>query len=249
MNGLGWKLTLVSVALVLPALGTTASDAPPTDQTPIDCPLHAKGVHTGDLKPFAETEKYIEFLERPDRAEWQKPDAVIRALGLKGTETVADVGAGSGYFTFRLAKALPRGKVVATDIDPEMIRHIHHKVLTEKIPNVRVVLADPADPTVPGDADIVFISDVLHHVANRDAWLGRLSAETRPGTRLVVIEFREGQLPQGPPEALKIPKAEMIRLVRAAGFVLETDDSALLPYQTFLLFRRAAPACQRPRST
>lgn len=233
------KTFLLSMALAVPAL---AAAAPAAAETPIDCPLHAKGVQPGDLKPFAVTEKYIEFLERPDRAEWQKPEAVVRALRLQGTEIVADIGAGSGYFTFRLAKVLPRGKVVATDIDPEMIRHIHHKVLTEGIKNVSVVLADPADPTVPGTADLVFIADVLHHVTNRESWLARLAGETRPGARLVVIEFREGRLPQGPPEAVKIPKAELIRLVRGAGFVLESDDPALLPYQTFLVFRRAAPA-------
>jgi SAM-dependent methyltransferase len=236
----GFKTVLVSTALAAPVLGGAAGDDPPAGQAPIDCPLHAKGVHPADLKPFAETERYIEFLERPDRAGWQRPDAVVAALGLEGTETVADVGAGSGYFTFRFAKALPRGKVVATDVDPEMIRHIHHKVLTERIPNVSVVLADAADPTVPRDAGLVFIADVLHHVARRDAWLGKLAAETKAGTRLVVIEFREGKLPQGPPENIKVPKAELIRLVQKAGFTLESDDPALLPYQTFLAFRRAA---------
>jgi ubiquinone/menaquinone biosynthesis C-methylase UbiE len=83
---------------------------------------------------------------------------------------------------------------------------------------------------------------VLHHVTNREAWLGALARELRPGARLAVIEFREGRLPQGPPEAVKIPKAELIRLVQEAGFTLETDDPALLPYQTFLLFRRVALA-------
>jgi ubiquinone/menaquinone biosynthesis C-methylase UbiE len=237
----GLKTALLSAALAMPVHGG-AADAPAAAEMPIDCPLHAKGVKAGDLKPFAETEKYIEFLERPDRAEWQKPDAVVRALRLQGTEVVADIGAGSGYFTFRLAKVLTRGKVVATDIDPVMIRHIHHKVLTGNIKNVSVVLADPADPTIPGNADLVFIADVLHHVTNREAWLARLASETRPGARLVLIEFREGRLPQGPPEAVKIPKAELIRLVRGAGFVLEKDDPVLLPYQTFLVFRRAAPA-------
>ena len=169
MNGPGFAPFLASMVLAAPGFALAADDNQPGGQAPIDCPLHAKGVHPADLKPFAETEKYIEFLERPDRAEWQKPDAVVAALGLKGNETITDVGAGSGYFTFRFAKALPRGKVVATDIDPEMIRHIHHKVLTESIPNVGVVLADAADPTVPSNTDVVFITDVLHHVSNRDA--------------------------------------------------------------------------------
>jgi hypothetical protein len=88
----------------------------------------------------------------------------------------------------------------------------------------------------------LFISDVLHHVPNWDARLGKLAAETKAGTRLVVIEFREGQLPQGPPEGVKVTKAELIRLVQRAGFTLEADDPALMPYQTFLAFRRSAAA-------
>ncbi len=239
MNVPSFKAVLVSLALAAAAVSDAGAEGPAPGQTPIDCPLHSKGVSPADLKPFAATEKYIEFLERPDRADWQRPDSVIRALRLEGNETVADVGAGSGYFTFRLAKVLPRGKVVATDIDPEMVRHLHHKVLAEAIPNVSVVLADAEDPAVPAGADLVFISDVLHHVAKREAWLGKLARETKPGTRLVMIEFREGQLPQGPPEAINVPKTTLVRLVQEAGFVLESDEQALLPYQTFLVFKRA----------
>ncbi len=96
---------------------------------PIDCPLQKLGVDPFHLRPFDGDEKYIAFLEKPERAVWQKPDDVVAALGLEGSETLIDVGAGSGYFTFRFAKALPRGKVIATDTEAEMIRHIHHKVM------------------------------------------------------------------------------------------------------------------------
>ena len=83
----------------------TAEDLPP-----IECPLRKAGIDKTKLKPFEEVEKYIKFLERPDRAKWQKPEAVVQALGLKGTETVVDLGSGSGYFTFRLSKAVPKGR-------------------------------------------------------------------------------------------------------------------------------------------
>lgn len=212
---------------------------------PIDCPLHEQGVNTGALRPFAETEKYIEFLERADRAAWQKPDAVVAALHLAGTETLVDVGAGSGYFTFRFAKALPRGKVIATDVDPEMIRHIHHKVLTQGIRNVKVVLAGPKDPSVDAAADVVFVCDVIHHVDGREAWLRKLAAEMKPGARLVVIEFKEGKLPEGPPEPVKIPKAKLVSMLEAAGFSLQADDPKLLPYQTFLTFAKPAKSASR----
>jgi predicted methyltransferase len=100
---------------------SAATPARAEGEPPIECPLHKQGVDPSHLKPFADVEKYIAFLERPDRAAWQKPDAVVAALGLAGTETVVDLGAGSGYFTFRFARALGAGKVVASDIAPEMI--------------------------------------------------------------------------------------------------------------------------------
>lgn len=205
---------------------------------PIDCPLHRAGVQPGALKPFDEVETYIAFLERPDRARWQKPDEVVAALHLTGAETVADVGAGSGYFSFRIARALPKGRVVALDVEPEMVRHVHHRVITEGISNVQALLADPKDPSVPREADVVFVCDVIHHVEGREAWLRKLAAEVRPGARLVVIEFKEGQLPEGPPEAVKIPKARLVGILRDAGFTLKIDDPKLLPYQTFLVFER-----------
>ncbi len=242
-------LALSFVALARAAESTPAGSPAPAAHDPanppIDCPLHTKGVNTDTLRPFAETEKYIEFLERADRAAWQKPDAVVAALHLAGSETLVDVGAGSGYFTFRFAKALPKGKVIATDIDPEMIRHIHHKVLTDGIANVKVVLTDPKDPRVDRAADVVFVCDVVHHVDGREAWLRKLAAEMKPGAKLVVIEFKEGKLPEGPPEAVKIPKAKLVSLLESAGFSLQSDQPELLPYQTFLTFTKPAKSAAR----
>lgn len=212
---------------------------------PIDCPLHKQGVDTRALRPFAETEKYIEFLERPDRAAWQKPDAVVAAMRLAGDETLVDVGAGSGYFTFRLAKALPRGKVIATDVEPEMVRHIHHKVLTDGISNVKAVLADATDPGVDPAADVVFVCDVIHHVDGREPWLRKLATEMKPGARLVVVEFKEGKLPEGPPESVKIPKAKLVSMLQGAGLSLQADDPKLLPNQTFLTFMKPAKSAAR----
>ncbi len=190
------------------------------------------------MKPFEDTEKYIAFLERPDRAVWQKPDALVASLGLTGSETVVDVGAGSGYFTFRFAKALPRGKVVATDIEPEMVRHIHHRAMTEGVSNAQAVLAEADDPKVPDGAQLVFVCDVLHHVKNRAAWLSKAHAEVAPGTKLVVVEFKEGDLPEGPPASLKLARADVVQAVSTAGFALTADNDALLPYQYVLTFER-----------
>ena len=203
---------------------------------PIDCPLRKQGIAPGHLRPFQDTQKYIAFLERADRAAWQKPDEVVAALDLKGTETVFDLGSGSGYFSFRLAKALPGGKVIAADTEAEMLRHIHHRVMSEGVRNIEVKLIQAADPAVSADADLVFLCDVLHHVADRPAWLAKLRGQMKSGARLALIEFREGKLPQGPPEAAKIPRAQLVDLVTKAGFRLRSERKDLLPYQVFLVF-------------
>jgi hypothetical protein len=80
---------------------------------------------------------------------------------------------------------------------------------------------------------------VLHHVPDRAAWLGKIVAEMRPGARLVLIEFKEGNLPEGPPESVKITRAQMVELATTAGLSLESERPELLPYQTFLVFRKA----------
>jgi 2-polyprenyl-3-methyl-5-hydroxy-6-metoxy-1,4-benzoquinol methylase len=207
-------------------------------QPAIACPLAKQGVHPADLRPFKDVEKYIAFLERPERATWQRPDAVVAALGLAGNETVVDVGAGSGYFSFRLARALPGGSVVASDIQPEMVRHMHHRALREGVQNLRVVLGQAEEPGIPPAADLVFVCDVLHHVPNQPAWLGKLAREMKVGARLVLVEFKEGKLPQGPPEKLKLSRSKLIELAKNAGLVLAVEKPNLLPYQTFLIFRK-----------
>jgi ubiquinone/menaquinone biosynthesis C-methylase UbiE len=203
---------------------------------PIDCPLRKQGITPHDLKPFADTQKYIDFLERSERAIWQRPDAVVQELHLSGAEKIADVGAGSGYFTFRFAQALPEGKVYAIDIEPEMLRHIHHKAMTEGVNNVEVIQSTPEDPKVPADVDLVFVCDVIHHVKDRELWLRKLAVQMKKGSQLVVIEFKEGDLPQGPPAAVKIPKRKLTDMIIEHNFKLNRDKADLLPYQEFLIF-------------
>lgn len=209
-----------------------------TANPPIECPLRKQGINPHDLKPFADVQKYINFLERSDRAAWQKPDAVIQELHLSGREKIADVGAGSGYFTFRFAQALPKSKVYAIDIEPAMLRYIHHKTMTEGIRNIEVVKSTPDDPKVPPGVDLVFVCDVLHHVKEREVWLRKLSSQMKKGAQLAVIEFKDGDLPEGPPAAVKIPEKKLIEMIAENNFKLDRDRPDLLPYQTFLIFTK-----------
>lgn len=238
-------LILFSVLILMPSSVKSENKEPDSSfkkstssETPIDCPLRKKGVLHDHSKPFKHTDKYIDFLERKDRIKWQKPDAVIETLNIRGDEKIADVGAGSGYFSFSFAFAVPQGKVYAIDIEPEMIRYVHHKAMMNNIKNIEAILAEPDDPKVPRDSDIVFICDVLHHIENKSLWLKKVHDQMKKGARLVLIEFKEGDLPEGPPEKIKIPQNEIITKVSNAGFTIISTDNKLLPYQTFLVFKK-----------
>jgi len=120
-----------------------------------------------------------------------------------------------------------------------MIRHIHHKAMSEGVTNLTPVIIRADDPEIPGDADCVFVCDVLHHVRDRAGWLKKVVSEMRPGARFVLIEFKEGKLPEGPPESVKLTKKQLLELVSQAGLQLEAEKADLLPYQVFLVFRKA----------
>lgn len=237
---------IVTVALASVLMGFSSlakaqdsEDAAKEKLPPIECPLRKAGIDPTKLKPFDEVEKYIQFLERKDRTQWQKPEEVVKALGLTGSDVVVDLGSGPGYFTFRLAKALPSGRVIAIDSEPEMARHVHRKVLGEGIRNIQAQVAKSEDdPGLPAGADLVFVCDVLMHVKQKPKWLRTIHSQMKSGARLVLIDFKEGDLPEGPPEKIKVPKVEVIRMCKEAGFTLKEDRSDLLPYQEFLAFER-----------
>jgi arsenite methyltransferase len=189
--------------------------------------------------PPESTSAYIRALEDPSRVEWQKPDEVVEKLGLKAGEAVADLGAGSGYFTLRFAQAAgPAGKVYAVDVDRGMLDNIERRAREAHLENIQLVLAEPHDPQLPASSvDMIFICDTLHHISDRATYYPLLARALRPGGRLVNIDFYKKPLPVGPPVAMKIAKEEMIEEVKPAGFHL-VKDFDFLPYQYFLIFQR-----------
>jgi len=174
---------------------------------------------------------YAKVLEDPSRDAWQKPHEVIMALELKKTETIADIGAGTGYFSRRFARHA--GTVWAVDIDPKLLE-IAGKNKPENLKLVHAKMDDPSLPT--GALDTIFICDVWHHIDGRSAYLLKLKKALKPGGRIVVIDFKEGKLPVGPPPSMKITEPEMVREFAAAGFKVSQRHD-ILPHQYFLEFR------------
>ena len=178
-------------------------------------------------------EEYMRVLEDPQRDSWQKPHEVVTALDLKPADTVADIGAGSGYFTRRFA--LHAGKVYAVDIDSKLL-----EAAVKGAPNnVEAILAAPDDPKLPAaSVDTIFFCDVLHHIEKRPAYYAKLAKVLKPGGRIVVVDFYKKELPVGPPPAMKIAEGDMVAELRTAGFGL-TKRLDILPYQSYLFFEKA----------
>jgi ubiquinone/menaquinone biosynthesis C-methylase UbiE len=134
------------------------------------------------------------LLEAPDRDEWQRPHQILDALGIADASVVADVGAGSGWFTVRLARRVgPNGLVYAQDVQPEMLAAITRRVQREGLANVRPVLGRGSDPRLPaGKLDAVLIVDVVHEIDDRVTLFKNLAAAITPLGRIGVVDFRSG---------------------------------------------------------
>jgi ubiquinone/menaquinone biosynthesis C-methylase UbiE len=185
----------------------------------------------------SDPKSYIGALEDPKRDAYQKPHEVMRALGLKAGEVIADIGAGSGYFTFRLTHHVgDRGKVYAVDVSPDMIRHINRRIRELKATNVVSILADPDDPLLPdASVDRFFFSDSWHHIDNQTKYLSLMKKMLKPVGEIVMIDFHKKDLPVGPPMQMKIAREDLIKEMESNGFRL-TKEHIFLPYQYFLVF-------------
>lgn len=181
---------------------------------------------------------YIGALEDPKRDAYQKPHEVLTALGLKRGEVIADIGAGSGYFTFRLSHFVgEKGKIYAVDVSPEMILYINRRIRELKVNNVVSVLADPDDPLLPDrSVNRFFFSDSWHHIENQTKYLSLMKRMLKPGGEVVMIDFQKKELPVGPPPEMRIAREDLIKQMEQNGFRL-VQEHTFLPYQYFLIFK------------
>lgn len=178
------------------------------------------------------------WLERPGREVEERPDELVAMLGLQPTDVVADLGAGTGYFTFRIAPLVPRGRVLAIDIQPEMLDIVEARAQDERVQNVVAVLGTEGAPGLADETvDLTLIVDAYHEFARPREMLEAIYAATRPGGRLVLAEYRAGD-PDVPIKPLHtMTEAQARREVEASGFAFVENLDAL-PQQHVLVFER-----------
>jgi ubiquinone/menaquinone biosynthesis C-methylase UbiE len=180
------------------------------------------------------------MLEGPDREAWQRPEQVMDALGIGDGSVVADLGAGGGWFTVRLARRVgPNGLVFAEDIQPQMIEAIERRVQREGLINVSTVFGSADNPSLPADRlDAALMVDAFYEVENRQALLTHVRMALKPGGRLGIIDFKDdGGGGPGPPREERVEPAQVIRAAENAGLRFVRQDT-FLPYQYLLVFTK-----------
>jgi len=190
---------------------------------------------------FDDPERWAEVFDAPDRQDWQKPQIVLSVLGIDEGIVVADLGAGTGYFTRLLGGYVGvSGKVYAVDVEPKMLEYIETR---PRMPgNIVTVLATPDDPKLPPAAlDLVLCVNTWHHIDGRMRYLERLRGALRQDGRVAIIDWHEGELPMGPPPGSKLSRESLIAEFTEAGWEV-VAESVALPYQYFVIFRPGAPA-------
>jgi len=196
--------------------------------------------HKEQRRGPSDLQKYIESLERPERDKDQKPDEVIKALNLDQYMAIADIGAGSGYFTRKFVWAIQdKGMVYAVDTEPgmlkyneEMIEHLHTPY------NAKFVVAKEDDPLLPTNSvDLVFLCNTYHHLEKRADYFTRVRASLKKNGHVAIIDFwtdgRAGDV-GFPPEHL-VARETVLKEMAAAGYILSKEHT-FLPRQYFLEF-------------
>ncbi|ABG51384.1 Methyltransferase type 11 [Trichodesmium erythraeum IMS101] len=178
------------------------------------------------------------WLERDSRTYQEKPESAINNLELKSTDIVADIGAGTGYFTFRMSPLVPEGKVLAIDIQPEMLELINFVNHEENITNVETILGDVDNPKIPpSSVDIALLVDTYHEFEYpREMMLGIVEG-LKPGGRVVLLEYRS-ENPMIMIKGLhKMSEKQVKKEMKAVGLIWQ-DTRDFLPQQHFLVFKK-----------
>lgn len=200
-----------------------------TKAPPESPPEHAK--HGHHHHRFDDAAGWSKVFDDPARDEWQKPAAVVSAMAIAPGMTVADVGAGTGYFEPHLSRAAgSTGKVFAIDVEADMVRWTNERAKREGLANVEAMLGATDDPKLaPSSVDRVLVVDVWHHIEDRAAYAKKLAAALRPGGIVFIVDFTK-ESPHGPPAHARLTPEEISADLRGAGLDAKKIEAGL-PYQ------------------
>jgi SAM-dependent methyltransferase len=240
------RFALALFAFVLACTAPTRERPPPAPSAPSAAPAPAPVSHPAPVAPPAQNRDkhgnpdikgYIQVLQSESRVADLQVDLVVSKLALPGDAVVGDLGCGPGLFSVAFARACPAGIVYACDIEPAQLDQIREKIHTDHLENIVPVLASADEPHFPPSRlDVVFIADTYHHLDDRVAYMTRLKSVLKPGGRVVLLEYKPGQLPVGPPPEHKLQPGVLEKELADAGYEkVESFDTH--PYHDFEIWR------------
>jgi ubiquinone/menaquinone biosynthesis C-methylase UbiE len=249
---------LGALLLLLATVPVAAQDAPPKekDQDPPSSTAttkekakskaprkpHRDSDKTYMGRPVADVMSYLgaDWLIRPEREQEEQPEEMLKALDLQPGMTVADVGAGVGYTSMRIAKHVgPKGTVLATDLQPQMIQMLRDNMRQAGVANVKAILCTPADPKLPTDkVDLALMVDVYHECSNPVATLKGIRKSLKSSGRLVLVEFRaeDPNVPIKPEHKMTV--AQVRKEIEPQGYTFK-EVKDFLPWQHIIIFEKA----------
>ncbi|MFW5760353.1 MAG: class I SAM-dependent methyltransferase [Cyclobacteriaceae bacterium] len=187
--------------------------------------------------PNGNFEQLVEIYEDPNRRNWQNPDLVLNMLGNLNKKTVADIGSGTGYFAIRIAQFAD--KVIAIDIDERFLDYIEERKLeiADTIAQ-RIVtrLTNEDDPSLsPNEADVALLVNTYPFIDNRPVYFSQVKRGLKPDGKLVILDYKKGDIPVGPPDEIKISPEQVFAELRQAGFQEFSIDEKSLEYQYVII--------------
>lgn len=177
-----------------------------------------------------------DWLERQEREQEEQVSQALKNMKLKADEIVADIGAGSGYYSFRMAKKVSKGKVLAVDLQPEMLDIMRQKIKRNKVKNVELIQGQEANPNLdPHSVDMVLMVDVYHELSYPKEMMEQIVAALKPGGRFILLEYRMED-PKVPIKRLhKMSLEQAVKEMKAVGLQLK-ENIGNLPWQHFMVF-------------
>lgn len=188
--------------------------------------------HVTEESPEALKDNLEPKIEDIERTEWQNPDLILNIIGSLEGKVVADIGAGSGYFTFKLARTAQ--KVIALDIDPKALEYIENQkeIVGEWTNNIEARLTPPDVPNLlANEVDIILIVNTYSYIPNKDTYLPRLLEGLKSGGRLFIVDFKKGDIAVGPSDEDKTDPQQIRSALRKASFRKIDIDQTSLDYQ------------------
>lgn len=173
--------------------------------------------------------------ENPEREVWQKSAEVIKFFGDLKNKTIIDIGAGTGYFTFKIGE--PSAKLIAADPDERFLDYMKQRLEKSNSKNITIRKAEYENPPVEiNEADLVFMIDVYHHIENRKEYFSKVKSGLKKSGKLVIVDFKKGDFEVGPSDEMKLKQEQIISELKSTGLNLVKVDSTTLPYQYMLMF-------------